>query len=209
MPYFVSRKRLQPILPHIELEDYESHHLPDVDERTFNLFNYWLRNKTLDELSLEFEEEAKKTMLEYLELYFKATEWGIQDLENLIMDRFRQRPTCGDGYFPCFLITKIYDNTDPGAPLRRFIVDSFIFKSRGWNQNHLKDSFNRHSEKGNNAFLLDCYSAALELAADKVFDAECDMESPGCKYHNHRDGIECGLERGRKRRRIGSRRQIG
>ena len=75
-----------------------------MDERTFELFDYWLRNETLDELSPDNEEEAKATMLEYLDLYLEATEWGIQDLENIIMDRFRGRYKCSTGYFPCFLI---------------------------------------------------------------------------------------------------------
>lgn len=205
----VSRKRLQLILPHIELEEYESHHLPDVDKKTFALFEHWLRNGTLDKLNDEDEEEAKETMLEYLELYFKATEFEIQDLENHIMDRFRERHKCEQGYFPCFLIRKIYDNTQEGAPLRRYIVDSFLFKSCGWVSSDLNIDddlpfeFNRHSEKGNTDFLLDCYKAALALIDEKVGDADCHGRKPGCEYHKHRDGTECGLERATKRRRLG------
>lgn len=203
----ISKTRLQPILPHIELDDYISHHLPDLDERTFELFEHWLRNKTLDELNQdEEEEEAKATMLEYLDLYFEATEWGIQDLWNVIMDRFRGRNKCEDGYFPCFLIKKIYDNTEEGAPLRRYMVDGFVFKSDGWAPDHLAECFNRHCRKGNHDFLLDCYKAALALARADVVDADFHVEfgeSPGCEYHKHRDGKECGLERARKRRKIG------
>ncbi|KAL9135448.1 MAG: hypothetical protein Q9175_003359 [Cornicularia normoerica] len=49
--FIVSKKQLQSILPHIELEGYESHHLPDVDKRTFELFKIWLYYETLDALN--------------------------------------------------------------------------------------------------------------------------------------------------------------
>lgn len=212
----VSIKRLQAVLPDTKLEDYasycipdmerenyDSYRLPEMDERTFELFEHWLRNKTLDELDTDNEDVAKHEMLEYLELYFEATKWGIQDLENLIMDRFRERYKCEDGYFPCFLIKKIYDNTEEGAPLRRYIVDSFLFKSAEWESDNLAEAFNRHFEKGNRGFLLDCYRAALKLAKGKVHDADCHERSPGCDYHKHSDGKECGVEQARKRRKIG------
>lgn len=202
--FLVSRKQLQPVLPHIQLENFKSHHLPDVDERTFELFEHWLDKKTLDELDPDDEQEAKHRMLEYLELYFEVDEWEIPDLQNDIMDRFRGRQTCEDGYFPAFLISKIYENTEEGAPLRRYIVNSFLYKSADWFSNQLDPIFEHQVEKGNTAFLLDCYKAALALANGKIHDAEVeDGEDPGCEYHIHKEGKECKSELARKRRKIG------
>lgn len=207
--FVLSRKRLQPILPHIELEDYDSHRLPDVGVKTFKLFQTWLCNGTLKKLDYDTDtqdnsdKDAKATMLEYFDLYFEATEWKIQDLENTIMDRFRERYKCEDGYFPCFLIRKVYDGTEPGSPLRRYIVDSYVYKNGGWDPDTQAQSFHRHSEKGNNDFLFDCYRASLVLAEDNVVDADCHDGTPGCKYHQHRDGQTCGLEHARKKRKIG------
>ena len=217
-PFTLSRKLLQPILFHIELEDYEDHHLPHVSKKTFRIFERWLRKKTLDELD-DVDDKAKEMMLEYLELYFKATEWKIYDLANDIMDRFRERYQCEDGYFPAFLIKKIYDNTQPGAPLRRYIVRNFLFKSEAWSSDHLQDSFDHHAEKGNAEFLSDCYRAALTLvkqAKQSIFDPSLDESSEWddyeCDYHIHQkreedeedeDKEECGSQRARKRCRFG------
>ena len=77
----------------------------------------WLETGTLNKLPIE-DNLAKASGLLYLELYFQATKWGMQDLENLIMDRFRGRWTCGDGYFHAFLITKIYAETSSESIFR-------------------------------------------------------------------------------------------
>ncbi|KAL9135447.1 MAG: hypothetical protein Q9175_003358 [Cornicularia normoerica] len=106
------------------------------------------------------------------------------------MDHFRSRHTCEHGYFPYFLIKKIYDNTEEGAPLRRYIVNSFLFKSAY----ALAESFGRHAEKGNTCFLLDCYKAALAFAEDRVANTDLDAGDLGCEYHNHGVGNECMLE---------------
>ena len=202
------RKQVQPILSHMEVGFSNKYFLPDVDTKTFRIFKHWLYKKTLDELDPDAEDKAKEKMLEYLELYFRATEWEIHDLANDIMDRFRGRFQCEDGYFPAFLIKKIYDNTGPGEPLRRYIVDNFLFKSSDWHPDDLQDSFSHHAEKGNTDFLLDCYRGALALAKKKILDpfldtrdSECEVSE--CEYHFHEVGTECGSERARKRRRIG------
>ena len=214
-PFTLSKKQLEPILSHMELEGYKYHHLPDVNKKTFRIFERWLRKKTLDKLDPDVDDKAKERMLEYLELYFKATEWEIYDLANDIMDRFRERYQCEDGYFPAFLIKKIYDNTQPGAPLRRYIVDNFLFKSEAWPPDYVQDWFDHHAEKGNTDFLLDCYQAALALAKDNILDPsfhnrDCKCEDPvhfdcdfECEYHVHQEDEECGSQRARKRRRIG------
>ena len=215
-PFTLLRKQLQPILSHIEFEDYKHHHLPDVNRKTFRIFEHWLQKKTLDELDPAAEDKAKETMLQYLELYFKATEWEIHDLANDIMDCFRERYQCEHGYFPAFLIKKIYDNTLPGAPLRRYIVDNFLYKSAGWPSDELQVSFAHQVEKGNTDFLFDCYQAALALAKKRLPDPCLSIWDSDCKYHVHEQGKMCGsllarerrdvvslLERAKKRRKLG------
>ena len=201
-PFTLLRKQLRPILTHIELEGYKHHHLPDVNKKTFRIFERWLQKKTLDELDPDAEDKAKEKMLQYLELYFKATEWEIHDLANDIMDRFRERYQCDEGYFPAFLIKKIYDNTIPGAPLRRYIVDNYLFKSEAWYSDDLQESFHHHNEKGNTDFLLDCYQAALALASKEITDPSLDESDSDCEYHLHEEGKACGSRRARKKRHM-------
>lgn len=164
--FHLFKDKLRPLLSPDDvdtLDEIHQHHLPDVSSELFDIFVTWLDTYTLEPMDTNDDESSKEVMLKYLELYLQATEWEIQDLENTIMDHFRLRRTCDDGYFPAFLIKKIYENTDKDSPLRCYIVDSFVFKSSGWYDEDILKKFVHHFEKGNREFVLDCYKAAVNM----------------------------------------------
>lgn len=134
---------------------------PDI----FSLFIDWLYRKTLPQISRNDEETAKAQVEQYVKLYLSAEEWGIADLKNLIIDTIRARKTCDMGWFPAGPIKHIYDRTESGSPLRRYIVDNFLFKSsRGkgayifyWSDSARGAELKEHLQVGNFDFVLDCY----------------------------------------------------
>ena len=61
--------------------------------------------------------------------------------------------------------------TNRKDPLRRYVVDSFVFKSVEWNTNMTMNEVRSQSSSGNHAFVADCYAAAMDMAAkNKVKD---------------------------------------
>ena len=128
--FTLPRDVLSEIFPGMDL-DYEaaSSDFSYCDPNIFVIFGKLLCSGYLADLSEDDEEEAKDLLHLYLEMYFLATFLNVQDLENLIMDKIRDRHTCEDGYFPHFLIKSVYENTEPGSVLREYVADRFLYKS--------------------------------------------------------------------------------
>ncbi|CAF9938559.1 hypothetical protein IMSHALPRED_000846 [Imshaugia aleurites] len=80
--------------------------LPAEDPKVFELLISWLYRKTLNAISTIDEEVAKEEVALYIDLYLRACEWKMEELQNALMDRVRVRTTCEHGYFPRKLIKK-------------------------------------------------------------------------------------------------------
>ena len=175
--------------------------LREEDPQVFELLISWLYSRKLKNISTT-EDLARKEAALYINAYLRACEWAIYDLQNALMDRLRVRQTCEYGYFPRHLIQHIYANTVSDSPLRSYIVDSFIHKGIGWDED-LDDpvdpnvaltrtsALQKQLDAGNQAFVLDCYEALFQLCAkSKIRDPD---KKTGCVYHRHQKGEECRL----------------
>lgn len=160
---------------------------PDI----FQLFVDWLNTGSLPSLSDDDENFAKETLSDYLEIYFLATIWDVQDLENLIMDKIRARKTCEDGYFPCSLIAKIYNNTIKDAQLRSYAVGFFVFKMSNWDKAKHHEMIKTQLDCGNTDFVFEYIVKYDNLhLSDQVCDPNREWV---CAYHNHRADTLCIL----------------
>ena len=166
------------------------------DPEVFELLISWLYRKNLMAISTTNEKVAKKEATIYLNLYLRACEWDMHELQNALMDRVRVRTTCEYGFFPRKLVDKIYKSTSPASPLRSYIVDSFIFKGVRWDEARglvdledpasiltRKRALKRQLDAGNQEFVLECYEALFKLCAkSRIRDPD---RKTGCVYHSH------------------------
>ena len=188
--FTLPRDVLTEIFPDMDL-DYEaaSSDFSCWDPNIFALFEKWLYSRTLADLSEDDEEEAKDLLRQYLEMYFLATIWNVQDLENLIMDKIRDRHTCEDGYFPRSLIKSVYENTEPGSVLREYVADSFLYKSVLWGKEVRHELIKRHLDYGNTDFVYETIVAFDDV--EDLLDILHPNRDMDRGYHNHREGREC------------------
>lgn len=175
---------------------------PTVDPKVFELLISWLYRKNLKPISTADEDDAKEEVELYIDLYLRACDWNMPELQNALLDRIRVRSTCEYGFFPRKLINTIYKRTQPLSPLRSYIVDSFIHKGIEWDEDGgLEDPIDAQYtltrkraltvqlEAGNQDFVLDCYEALFQLCAkSKIRDPD---RKTGCVYHRHESGGKC------------------
>lgn len=168
--------------------------LSEEDPKAFELLIGWLYRKTVNEISTADESVAKEEVTLYVDLYLRAYEWDMHELQNALMDRMRARTTCVYGYFPRALIKKIYECTKSLSPLRSYIVDSFIYKGIQWDEQATiswtrTTALKSQLDAGNHLFVLDCYEALFQLCAKSKI-REPDRRT-GCAYHTHKEGETC------------------
>ena len=150
----------------------------------------WLNERDIPPLSVKSDGDAVTRVHEYVDLYNLACRHDARDLQNAIMDRFRARDTCPQGYFARRLIKRVYENTTVGSKLRKYVVDTFIFKSDNWDIHEVGTWVHRHIEYGNAAFAAEV-EAAWERA--RGFGRVEDPNRKGrCAYHYHFRGRRCG-----------------
>ena len=125
---------------------------------TVRLLEYWAEHSTLEPLDPDSDENAKTTLLDYIELYKLASDNDVHPLMNDIMDKICERPTCEEGYFPVFFVNACYKSSTPGEPLRRFLVDAFVFKTLSWDDLKRVKLIKRHMDAShhNQTFVVDC-----------------------------------------------------
>ncbi|KAL9638995.1 MAG: hypothetical protein Q9164_001196, partial [Protoblastenia rupestris] len=145
------------------------------DPTNLEPFINWLYRRTLDPISQDDEHLAKRQVVQYIHLYTRAQTWQTPALQNSIMDCLRARRTCDYGWFPPTHINYVYQHTLPGCPLRKYIVDSFLWKGSRWDGLSLSVGLTRvgllreHLEHGNQEFVLECYEVLFLLCAKKRF----------------------------------------
>ena len=198
--WFREEVQITNVLPR-DIAEPNSITLMSEDPKVFELLISWLYRKKLNAISIT-DRVAKEQATLYVDLYLRACEWGIRELQNALMDRLRDRQTCVYGFFPRKMIKKVYEETEAQLPLRSFLVDSFIYKSIGWNKNaRLRDQINGdlfltrkralgiQLSAGNRDFVLDCYEAMFQLCAkSRIRDP---YKKTGCVYHSHNEGEKC------------------
>lgn len=130
--YFLSASLLRAQFPRQDSVQLIAGALGRYSHATIRLFGRWLEQNKLTPLHPRDATVAEAQLLEYIKLYKLASDKHINNLINEIMDRIRARPTCGIENFPAFLIKECYKASTPAAPLRRYLVDSFIFNTKTW-----------------------------------------------------------------------------
>ena len=200
---YVSKKAFAKLGLGISLAHVRTYRLPDWKLEVFEHLQYWLDNGRMQAFggTIYTDDSDKARLFEYLELYQNAQSWGAEIVQNAIMDVIIGRETCYLGYFSIPLVQKIYTMTTEGSHLRRFVVDSFIYKAAGWKTADLlrsRWSLEKHLDRGNKTFVLDCSVASLhgrDLARTRYPNqGDC------CRYHDHQKTVKCD-ERGSKRRK--------
>ena len=122
-----------------------------------------------------------------------AESWSIAPLKNLIIDTIKARQTCHYGWFPTDLIEHVYAGTSKGSLLRRYIVDSFLFKTSTsvWGEETRAKALKNQADAGNVDFLLECYEGLFGMA----YKSRMRNRDPGrrgrCFYHEHERGVSC------------------
>lgn len=149
----------------------------------------WLNDREIPALPVISDGDAVTLAHEYVDLYSLACRHDARDLQNAIMDRLIERDTCPQGYFARRLIKRVYECTVAGSKLRKYLVDTFIFKSNSWEDGEVATWVQRQSEYKNTAFVAD-----VECAWEKALSIGR-VEDPNrkgkCAYHYHFRGKRC------------------
>ena len=168
--------------------------LPAEDPKVFELLISWLYRKTLNAISTIDEEVAKEEVALYIDLYLRACEWKMEELQNALVDRVRVRTTCEYGYFPRKLIKKIYENTNIA------VTSPLLHRRQLHPQGHRMgtDMASRPADACSN-LQLDAGNPRLRA---RLLRKRCSSAAPrskirdpdrrsGCVYHAHGDGGKC------------------
>ncbi|MCJ1450971.1 hypothetical protein MMC28_001305 [Mycoblastus sanguinarius] len=185
------------VSPYLDPDDDENPfevHFVELDPDAFELFVNWLYHKTLAPLNTTNDDLAKTEVMKYIALYLMVEPWGILELKNLIIDTIEDRYTCDKGWFPRELIKQIWAKTPKGSPLRRYIVDYFLFKTSRvrWTKGERSEKLKMHLEYGNFDFVLECYEGLYTMVPKTKLRNRDPLWQDECTYHEHIGGEGCG-----------------
>ena len=162
---------------------------PNYNPVAFELFIDWLYRGSIKKIPVDLETSAGVSNRSHiLDLCCIAEAWDLLDLENLVTDRMRTwkwTPSC----FSVAAIQKIYVSTLAKSPLRRILVDHFLYAIVSCVGERLTSHIEVHLRNGNNLFVADCFEATYAAyAKTKLRDPQ---KRPKCAYHVHKDGRSC------------------
>ena len=100
--------------------------------KIFDLFMTWVEDDVLPNLYPGDDERAKSVLPVYVKLYAFASDMHFNNLNNEIMDKLRDRCSWPGDHFPIYLVKLVYKSTPPNSPLRHYLVDTFIFRTKKW-----------------------------------------------------------------------------
>ena len=149
----------------------------------------WLETRALEPLPRDDDKDAVTRVHEYIDLYWLAHKHDVRSLQNQIIDSFRARKICKQGYFARKLIWRVYENTVATSKLRKYLVDLFIFKSHFWKHGERENWMSSHEQYGeeNAEFVSD-----VKTAIRKIKGVPMDPNSKSkCAYHYHTRGKRC------------------
>ena len=150
----------------------------------------WLLTTTLPELDERDDESAIRTASRLIDLYHVAHIFDSRNLENNIMDRLKSRDTCANGYPSRTFVRKIYEYTKSWSKLRRFAVDTFVYKADRWLEAEMDEWFKLHKDYGNKQFVEDVKKAQAKLRRGGK-NPEDPNRTGKCHYHHHFEGQPC------------------
>lgn len=173
------------------------------DPRLFKSTIGWLRAGRLDPLSRN-DEVAKQQLNDYLYLYHIVADMKLPTVQNHIVDVIKARKTCHEGWFDASLVSYVYNVTRLGDGLRRYLIDSFVYKSyqqvkhdttaEAYWSTRRSTVLSENMDEGNKEFVTD--QADAVAAAEMIQDP---YTRSACHYHNHASGFNCPLSLKRKR----------
>ena len=173
-------------------EEYDLHeeiYFAKSDPAMIELLITWIYRQALSDLSLIGKDHIEHQIKRYIDLHQLAGYLEIDNLQNVIMDRLKAGCGLWEHHFSTGVIGTIYKRTHEGSPLRRFAVDSFLFKSSGWEACERSSYLELQMENGNLRFVLDCYEVLQAACAkSKIRDPG---KRPVCAYHDHGKGKAC------------------
>ena len=172
------------------------------DPSVFETSISWLRAGHLNPLSHD-DHLAKQQVKDYLYLHHIVFRLQLITVQNHIVDVIKARKTCHEGWYNASLVRRVYNVTENGDGLRRFLVDSFVYKSyrqiirnptaKAYWSTHRRSVLAENMAAGNTEFVMDQADA---VAAVRILDP-CTRSA--CHYHNHDPGVICHLSLKRKR----------
>lgn len=147
----------------------------------------WMKewSKSLLDIDKANDKMAISQILRLVELYGLAAKLGCRRLQNGILDAFGERNTCPDSYPSRRFIKLVYKHACKYSTLRRYVVDTFVFKSRQWAGNGKDHWIKLHTEYGNRGFVADV------VKAEKVGEFGDPNRKPDCYYHYHSSDKAC------------------
>ena len=152
----------------------------------------FITENVLPSLSIDNDKAAIHTAFRFVDLYNIARRFDARRLQNCIMNRFRARETCADGYLSRNLIKKAYEYPDARSKLRRYAVDMFLYKAKAWDMGIREKWLDLHARHGNHRFVTDVHQADLKrLLRKRWFEAPNPNDAAKCHYHFHYEGQHC------------------
>ena len=166
---------------------------------TLMLGYQWLKKSPADDpLSLpagyggEPEAEAKEKVFKLVELYGIACQLGCDMLQNDILDAFQARPTCRDSFPSRQFIKAVYQHAPKYSLLRRYVIDTYVYKSANWSSARKRELRKHHTAFGNTALLEDVRKTEKLLAASPSYiEREDPNDRRSCHYHYHPSKKAC------------------
>lgn len=153
----------------------------------------WLINNTLPGMSAHDDKAAIHTAFQLVDLYNIARQFDARGLQNGVMNRFTARETCDDGYFSRSLIRKAYDYADTRSKLRRYAVDTFLYKAQKWEEGKVDKWLDLHIKDGNQQFVADVREADRLLVLRGKSQSNPNNAAQ-CRYHFHLKGHTCAID---------------
>ncbi|KAL8727186.1 MAG: hypothetical protein Q9166_006223 [cf. Caloplaca sp. 2 TL-2023] len=179
-------------------------YLPNHSPSVFELIVSFLYRGSFAETAPPTQKEASQVQFasmddinaskvdQLLNLHFVARDWDLPVLLNLSIDHVRRYVMTSKQTFRPAQITAVYEKAkDPDDPLRRFMVDQFVFSvMRKTLPARVRQSYVRDRMAiENSAFLFDVIEAMINM---KRYPGPVDPNTLGkCFYHRHPKGVKC------------------
>lgn len=176
-------------------------HLPDHDAGAFKLLRDFFYAKSFDALTRPAQPKGSQpnrstmeaadaaNMNRLLNLYFMADDWHLRDLKNTCIDHLRTYTSRYQAIMGATQVAKIYEKLKrEDDPLRRYVVDAFVFLVTRKNMVKKDRQFyiKSRSDIDYGQFICDVIEAMSD--GKKYVDP---VAKGKCEYHTHVKGEKC------------------
>ncbi|KAL8856539.1 MAG: hypothetical protein Q9178_006854 [Gyalolechia marmorata] len=180
-------------------------YLPDHSPGVFELLVSFLYRGSFTEISPQVHAEASQVPFiqmddhntskvnQLLNLHFLAHDWDLPNLLNLSLDHIRRYVMTTKQIFRAAQIATVYKRIEsPEEPLRRFVVDQFIYfvmRRKDVDADVRRSYLKNRMGIQNSAFLFEVIEAMIGM---KRYPMPIDPNAGGkCLYHKHAGVAEC------------------